>query len=293
MGAITSEKHRGPHADDNAHGAICTSPTRADVTSRWQHSSCSARLPGAARRAVQPHHAGLAPLAPPRQSAEEEADPERTPPGLSTHGGAEPGQDAPPPPPAAARGLAARMRLRGDGVRTALPAMPSPIGIGAAGIRTRTPTPHPARPRPVPGPAQAPPWLALAHLAPLLPASGPCTCQAPGWDSHACPRHASPSPRRLCTGHLPPTEVSLPSGHTPPRLAPAASAPSSAPASPGRLPPWPSVVAALRGAPAGCVRRTVSKRRAPVNLAASSRWAGRASVVPQPLHTARRTLEQK
>lgn len=87
MGAITSEKHRGPHADDNAHGAICTSPTRADVTSRWQHSSCSARLPGAARRAVQPHHAGLAPLAPPRQSAEEEADPERTRPGLSTHGG--------------------------------------------------------------------------------------------------------------------------------------------------------------------------------------------------------------
>lgn len=157
MGAITSEKHRGPHADDNAHGAICTSPTRADVTSRWQHSSCSARLPGAARRAVQPHYAGLAPLAPPRQSAEEEADPERTRPGLSTHGGAEPGQDAPPPPPAAARGLAARTRLRGDGVRTALPAMPSPIGIGAAGIRTRTPTPHPARPRPVPGPAQGPP----------------------------------------------------------------------------------------------------------------------------------------
>lgn len=231
MGAIASEKHRGPHADDNAHGAICTSPTRADVTSRWQRSSCSARprrcssarLPGAAQRAVQPHHAGLAPLAPPHQSAEEEAGPERTRPGLSTHGGAEPGQDAPPPPPAAARGLAARTRLRGDGVRTALPAMPSPIGIGATGIRirTRTPTPHPARPRPGPGPAQAPPWLALAHLAPLLPASGPCTCQAPGWDSHACPRHASPSPRRLTSLHgAPPPHRGLPAQRphpTPPR----------------------------------------------------------------------------
>lgn len=77
-------------------------PPRADSTSRRQRSSCSAwpclcssaRLPGAALRAVQPHRSCLAPLHPPCQSVEEEAGTERSRPCLSTHSTAEPRRPA-------------------------------------------------------------------------------------------------------------------------------------------------------------------------------------------------------